>query len=45
MREDVGKLVGMSVWLALEDLEEAAQELKGLGLKECRSCTPRLGRA
>jgi sugar phosphate isomerase/epimerase len=33
MREDVGKLVGMTVWLALEDLEEACSTLCDLGFE------------
>jgi sugar phosphate isomerase/epimerase len=33
MREDVGKLVGMSVWLALEDLEQACTTLGDLGFE------------
>jgi sugar phosphate isomerase/epimerase len=33
MREDVGKLVGMTVWLALEDLEEACATLRDLGFE------------
>jgi sugar phosphate isomerase/epimerase len=31
MRDDVGKLIGMSAWLALQDLEEACDTLKSLG--------------
>ena len=31
MRDDVGKLIGMSAWFALEDLEEACASLSALG--------------
>ena len=30
MRDDIGKLVGMSAWFALEDLEEACDSLEAL---------------
>ena len=33
MREDVGKLVGMTAWLALEDLEEGCATLSDLGFE------------
>lgn len=33
MRDDVGKLVGMSAWLALQDLEEACDSLRALGFE------------
>ena len=33
MREDVGKLIGMTAWLALEDLEQGCATLRDLGFE------------
>lgn len=33
MREDVGKLIGMSAWFALEDIEQACTSLRELGFE------------
>ncbi len=33
MRDDTGKLIGMSAWLALEDVEQACETMRGLGFE------------